>query len=72
MKNRFHSYNKEKFVMEKQVIHHIITSLHTFSCIENNHNQLFIVNCDKYYELINENNNLNQSKLTDWLIINIG
>ena len=58
------------YVIEEQTIHHIITSLHPISVIENNYNQLFVVNCDEYFNLIDENNNLNITKLTDWLIIN--
>lgn len=71
MEKGFHTYNKEKYVTEEQTIYHIITSLHTISVIENNYNQLFAVNCDEYFNLIDENNNLNIPKITDWLIVSI-
>jgi hypothetical protein len=71
MDKGFHAYNKEKFVPEHQTIHHVITSLHTINVIENNHNELFVVNCDEYFDLIDEKNHLNIPRLTDWLIVNI-
>lgn len=71
MEKEFHAYSKDDFILEKHTIQHIITSLHTISGVENIYNGLFVVTCDEYYNLIDENNNLNTPKLTDWLVINI-
>lgn len=73
MDKGFHAYSSGEYVTEEQTIQHIISSLHTISVIKNNlNNQLFVVNCDEYYDIIEENNNLNKAKLTDWLVKNIG